>query len=187
MLDAATLQTLCKRLTASDRSAFEDLFRLTRTPLLRYVCSIVRDNELAHDLVQDVFVMLWGLREGLDPSQPLKPYLYRMARNRALRHLRDSRTHARKEAELGATMPTMTETSADDDHDTDLMKRQLHQWIKALPDRQREALTLSRFHYLSHREIGALMGISPRTVNNHIIRALDALQQRAEHFAAAYS
>ncbi|MEM6647139.1 MAG: RNA polymerase sigma-70 factor [Bacteroidota bacterium] len=187
MLDAATLQPLCARLRDSDRSAFEALFRMARTPLLRYVCAIVHDRELAHDLVQDVFVMLWGLREGLDPSQSLKPYLYRMARNRALRHLRDSRTHARKEAELGATLPVMTDTSAEDAHDADLMKRHLKQWITALPDRQREALTLSRFHYLSHREVGELMGISPRTVNNHIIRALDALHQRAEHFAAAYS
>jgi RNA polymerase sigma-70 factor (ECF subfamily) len=61
----------------------------------------------------------------------------------------------------------------------------LHLWIKELPERQREALMLSRYHDLSHREIALIMRISPRTVNNHIIRALNHLNERIQTFEPA--
>ena len=178
------LEPLYQRLRASDRSAFEHVFRLLRDGLLRYVQSLVGDGAVAHDLVQDVFLDLWGLRERLDPARPLRPYLYRMARNRALRHLRDTRTHARKEAELQYETPDATAPHEGPDAalDADALQEQIGRWLAALPERQREALVLSRFHRLSHREVAAIMDVSPRTVNNHIVRALAQLQRCARAF-----
>lgn len=178
------LALLCRRLQASDRDAFEAVFRLLRQELVRYVASIVRDGSTAHDLVQDVFVALWGLRETLDPALPLKPYIYRMARNRALRHLRDERTHARKEEQLRRDDGGPA-ASPEAHLDRAVLRRALHRWIAALPERQREALLLSRYHQLSHREIAAVMDISPRTVNVHIVRALAHLHERLEAFEPA--
>jgi RNA polymerase sigma-70 factor (ECF subfamily) len=68
--------------------------------------------------------------------------------------------------------------------DATALARRLHAWIDALPAQQREALVLSRFHALSHQEIAATMGLSPRTVNNHIVRALKRLQRRLDAFEA---
>ncbi|MEM1128472.1 MAG: RNA polymerase sigma-70 factor [Bacteroidota bacterium] len=178
------LQDLCRRLRASDRSAFEVVFRTLRRPLLRYVRTLVFQADLAHDLVQDVFVDLWAARHRLDPSRSLKAYLYSMTRNRALRHLRDERLHASKEddirMELRAT--SSAPARADEVVDATALASQVQRWVTDLPNRQREALLLSRYHHLSHREIGALMGISPRTVNNHLVRALETLQQRMSLF-----
>ena len=181
------MEVLCQRLQASDRAAFESVFRLLREDLLRYVRSILNDDVTAHDLVQDVFVALWGLRVSLDPTQSLKAYLYRMARNRAYRHLRDERTHARKESMLkeeAAATPPRSATPDDTVTAGDLQRR-LRAWIDDLPARQREALVLSRFHGLSHREIADVMDVSPRTVNNHIVRALDHLHDRILAFEPA--
>ena len=177
------LASLCRRLKASDREAFEAVFRLLRNDLIRYVRSIVRDDMTAHDLVQDVFVALWGLRESLDPSQPLKAYCYRMARNRAFRHLRDERLHAEKHVLIGREA-TAGPGGPDPDAELDapVLARRLRAWIEALPERQREALVLSRYHELSHRDIASVMEISPRTVNNHIMRALEHLHEQAEAF-----
>lgn len=178
-----TLEVICRRLRASDREAFERVFRLLREDLLRYVCSIVRSGPMAHDLVQDVFVSLWGLRETLDPTQPLKAYLYRMARNRAYRHLRDERLHARKHQDLRqAADEARGPTWPDAEVDAGLLGHALRQWIEELPERQREALVLSRFHGLSHREVASVMAVSPRTVNNHIMRALNHLQGRIQAY-----
>ena len=177
------LTVLCRRLGASDRAAFADLFRLLRPPLLRYVAAIVHDASLAHDLVQDVFVDLWQRRTRLDVDKPLKPYLYRMARNRALRHLRDERTHARKHTLLRPGAPDVFATTrAEHAHDQAVLNDHLQRWVADLPTRQREALVLSRLHGLSHREIAAVMAISPRTVNNHIVRALETLQTHLHTF-----
>lgn len=176
------LEELCRRLTASDRGAFEAVFRMLRGELLRYVQSIVRSEAVAHDLVQDVFVALWGLREGLDPSQPLKAYLYRMARNRAYRHLRDERSHAEKHVLIQRRGGSPDAPRFDAALDADRLAPRLKGWIDELPARQREALVLSRYHELSHRDIAAVMGVSPRTVNNHIVRALEHLQRRIQAF-----
>ena len=178
------LEELCRRLKASDRGAFEQVFRRLREGLLRYVRSIVERDAVAHDLVQDVFVYLWNLRETLDPSRPLKAYLYRMARNRAYRFLRDERAHAAKHAILKRQTAAQTPGPEQQDAriDAAVLSQKLRVWIGALPERQREALLLSRFHGLSHREIAAIMDISPRTVNNHIMRALERLQERIETF-----
>lgn len=184
MHSGETLEELCRRLKASDREAFEKLFRQLREGLVRYVQSIVGHDMVAHDLVQDVFVYLWGLRETLDPSQPIKAYLYRMARNRTYRFLRDERAHAEKHAWMKQQASDSAPHAEDlaDQYDADVLAQRLRAWIGELPERQREALLLSRFHALSHREIADVMDVSPRTVNNHIMRALEYLQARIQTF-----
>ena len=177
MTSDATWHELCTGLVRSDDRAFERIFFLTRDDLLRYVRSIVKDDSTSHDLVQDVFVSLWNLRASLDPERPLRSYIFRMARNRAFRHLRDERIHARREAVLAADPPSGPR-QPDDGFDAEVLRVRLLTWMEELPLRQREALTLSRMHGLSHQEIAAVMDISPRTVNNHIMRALDCLRER---------
>ena len=177
-------QPYCERIKASDRDAFGALFRLMRNELLRYVRSIVRDDALAHDLTQDVFVSLWGLRESLDPTKSLKAYLYQMARNRAIRHLRDERIHDRKHDQIKreSTNHLPYREWPDAHVDADNLTAKLKSWVDELPDRQREALLLSRYQGLSHREIAEIMAISPRTVNNHIMRALGYLQLQIQAY-----
>lgn len=181
------LEELCRRLTASDRVAFERVFRLFRDDLVRYVRSVVKREAVAHDLIQDVFVALWETRATLDPTLSLKAFVYRMARNAAYRHLRDTRTHERKHMLLEREEDGLNTNGAvrDGAVDADLLAGKIRGWIHALPERQREALVLSRYHDLSHREIASVMGISPRTVNNHIVRALGNLHDRIQAYEPA--
>ena len=58
------------------------------------------------------------------------------------------------------------------------LRHLLATWIAALPPRQREAFCLSRYEGLSHDEIAAVMDLAPKTVNNHIVLALQTLRQR---------
>jgi RNA polymerase sigma-70 factor (ECF subfamily) len=183
MISDASWQELCTGLVRSDDRAFERIFFLIRDDLVRYVRSIVNDDSTSHDLVQDVFVSLWNLRASLDPDRPLRSYIFRMARNRAFRHLRDERIHARREAVL-ASDPRPGSGQPDDGYDAEMLRSKLMLWMDELPMRQREALTLSRMHGLSHLEIAAVMAISPRTVNNHIMRALETLRERLQAYNA---
>ena len=158
------------RIRDSDRTAFADVFGAFREPLLRYVNSVVQDAAAAHDLVQDVFVALWEGRQTLAPDTPLAPFLYRMARNRALNYARDRRLHEVKQDGLRDEPAIAVEPA--DTLDADALGARLRAWVGALPERQREALTLTRERGLSHHDAAAVMGISPRTLNNHIVRAL---------------
>lgn len=179
MTEPTTWEDLCRRLKTSDGEAFERIFRAIREDLLRFVHSIVRDAPQSHDLVQDVFVALWDLRETLDPTLSLRAYLFRMARNRAYRHLRDERLHARKHQKMQQeAAPKPTTPSPLEELDAASFEVEIRRWIDELPARQREALVLTRFHELSHEQVASVMDISPRTVNNHIMRALDAIRGR---------
>jgi len=179
MTDAA-FDTWCRGLAASDRSAYEAVFREMYQPLVRYTASITRSTASASDIVQDVFVRLWEKRTSLDPSKSLEAYLYRAVRNRAYNLHRNRRTRSGKEEDVQdepvghLSKPPSPENAVDA---RDLEDR-LDVWIAELPDRQREALELSRFQGLSHEDVAEIMGISPRTVNNHIVRALRALRER---------
>lgn len=171
------LAHLCLLIRVSDREAFAEVFADLRPGLVRYVNGFVQDGAAAHDVIQDVFLALWNRRHHLDPSLSLKALLYRMARNRALKYVRQQRVRQRYAATAPPTAPV---TLADPDGEA--LALRMRSWIAALPDRQREALSLTRFEGLTHREAAEVMEISPRTVNNHLVRALSTLSERLAAF-----
>lgn len=180
MSEAPPFEEWCRRLKASDRSAYARVFEALYEPLFRYVRSITKEAASARDVTQDVFIRLWEVRESLDPDQSLEAYLYRMARNRAYNHERRQQTRTEKEdaiREQSSAQPAAPELP-DAHTDAQRLDDRLQRWIEELPDRQREALTLSRYEGLSHETIAEVMDISPRTVNNHIVRALKHLRGR---------
>ena len=184
MPDDRPFDEWCRRLKASDRTAYAELFEEMYDPLFRYVRSITQGTEAAQDVTQDVFIRLWEVRDSLTPEQSLEAYLYRTARNRAYNHERNQRTRTEKEADVRdqtpaqPAPPTRPDTQASAQH----LEDRLWRWIGELTERQREALVLSRFDGLSHDEVAEVMDISPRTVNNHIVRALRHLRGRIHDY-----
>lgn len=184
MASDSSFEDWCRRLRQSDREAYAAVFEAMHASLFRYVRSITNDPSAARDVTQDVFVKLWESRRSLDPDQSLKAYLYRTARNRAYNHERNRRTRTDKEDDVRTDSPAQPtpHTAPDEAVDARMLDKRLRRWIDDLPDRQREALSLSRFEGLSHEAIAEIMDISPRTVNNHIVRALKSLRQNVHAY-----
>lgn len=170
----------CRRLREGDRGALEAVFRALYEPLVGYAGRYVPpgDRDAAADVVQDAFLRVWEGRERLDPDRSLKAFLYQTVRNLALNRSRDARTRATLLAEHYAP-PVAPVEDPDEALDASRLRERLEEWIEALPARQREALRLSRFDGLDHGEIAEVMGCSPRTVNNHLVRALKTIRARA--------
>lgn len=167
---------LCRALAASDMGAFETLFRHLHAPLLRYASSLV-GPDAADDVVQDAFVRIWNARERLDPDRSLRALLYQTVRNLGLNRVRNRSTRQDKLAGLAADAPEPVALPDAHAEAADTGAR-LRAWVADLPDRQQEALRLTRFDGLSHEEAAEIMGVSPRTVNNHLVRALRTLRDR---------
>lgn len=184
MSDDRPFDEWCRRLKASDRSAYAELFEAMYEPLFRYVRSITKSSEAARDVTQDAFIRLWEVRDSLSLDQSLEAYLYRIARNRAYNHERNQRTRAEKEETVRDRTPAQpaSPTPPDAQAGAQQLEDRLWQWIGELTERQREALVLSRFDGLSHKEVAEVMDISPRTVNNHIVRALKHLRGRIDDY-----
>ena len=165
------LAALVPRIRVGDRAAFEALFRTLHGPLVRYAAT--RAAAGGEDAVQDAFLTLWRRRERLDPDRSVRSLLYTTVRNALANQVRD----VRRRDELHVTMdaspapPTpVDETSAA------LLGAQIRGWLDALPERRREAFSLSRFDGLSHAEIADVMACSVKTVENHVGRALRTLR-----------
>jgi RNA polymerase sigma-70 factor (ECF subfamily) len=171
----------CRRLRRGDQAAFSDLFDELHPALLRYAWRLVRDEEAAQDVVQDAFLRLWRRRETLDPSRSLRSLLYTTVHNRALNWIRDRNLHARPEDTLDARVSAETVDEAGR-MDAERLRAFLDAWIARLPPRRREAFVLSRYQGLTHAEIADVMGLTPRTINTHIVLALRDLRERLDLF-----
>jgi len=181
--DLDLFRVWASRIRDSDPAALEAFFRAVHAPLVRYAERFVPDAG-AEDIVQDAFVRIWNGRERIDPSQSLKAFAYRTVRNLCLNRIRDGKTRETLLAER-YEVPTHAMSSPDDDLDQSDLAVRLRDWIGALPDRQREALELSRFEGLSHEEVAEAMGVSPRTVNNHLVKALRTIRDRVRAYEPA--
>jgi RNA polymerase sigma-70 factor (family 1) len=173
-----TLDELARRLLTSDAAAFTEIYQRLEQPLVRYVHGITDDTGAAYVVLQEVFMKLWQDRETLTVHASIKALLYTMARNRAL-NMRRRKAWFAEDADVATAQDHHAAVPAGDAAllAKDLADR-LHQWIQALPPHRAEAFILSRYHGLKHSEISNLMGLSERTVNTHILRALRDLRAR---------
>lgn len=179
--EQARYASWARRLATGDASALQELFQELYDPLWRSVMRMVGDEALARDFAQESFIRIWERREALDPALSLKALLYRTVRNLALNALRDDQTRRvllRDSASAFRAVLPSAPVSAEARLTAHELAEQLQRCINELPPRQREALCLSRFDGLSHEEIAEVMGCAPRTVNNHLVRALEQLRNR---------
>jgi RNA polymerase sigma-70 factor (ECF subfamily) len=176
------LDALRRRLGAGDADAFEQVFRRLSTAVFRFVCGMVQDEALAHDLTQDTFAKLWSVRDRMDEVDSLRAYVFQMARHRVYNQQRDERVRRDHEDEVQDLHASSTPPAPDRQLDADMLESALERWVDELPDRQREALCLRRQEQLSHDEIADVMDISPSTVNNHLVRAMQHLRSRLRDY-----
>lgn len=165
-----------QKIRTSDEEAFEKLFRALYPPLVKFAWRYTGDKHSAQDVVQESFVKLWEVRSNIEPGSSLKAYVYQIVRNRALNHLRDEKDYTPLDTVHPTKMESDNEEISKPDEAPDYHKK-MSELISALPERQCEAMQLSRFEGLEHDEIAEVMQISPRTVNNHIVSALKTLRK----------
>ncbi|MEX0820703.1 MAG: RNA polymerase sigma-70 factor [Rhodothermales bacterium] len=165
----------------SDRTDYAELFEATYDGLFGFARYIVREPSAAHDVLQDVYMKLWTIREDVDPSRSLKALMYQMVRNYALNHERQKKTRAAQSIDDSLREPAVPST-IERDVEVEALGRHIERWIADLPNRRREAFVLSRYEGLSHEEIARMMNLTPRTVNNHIVLALQDLRARLENY-----
>lgn len=166
---------------SSDQKAFAALFDVMYGPLHRYGAYMTHDADAATDLVQEVFAKVWQVRDSLDPERSLRALLFQMMRNLALNHERRRKRHQTEALEEDLPEASI-DHNADDELDAQALALQVQEWIDEMPERRREAFLLSRREGLSHDEIAQLMGLAPKTVNNHIVLALQHIRSRLDTF-----
>lgn len=144
-----------------------------------YICSVVYkmvgDSTLAEDIAQEVFVEVWKRRESLDVNLSLRGYLRRVAVNKTLNHIRSQKMNF-EEDDAVLQVPS-TENSTQKVMEAADLQKVINDSINSLPDKCRVVFGLSRFEELSYKEISAELGISIKTVENQISKALKLVRK----------
>jgi len=165
------------RLKAGDPEAFAELFREYQPGILNYIYRLSGGNStLAEDVSQQVFMSFWTHRNEYDLDKPITPLLMTMARNAWLNTAK--REDYRKTSEL--------KEDGASGHDRGLERRELETAIEkslaALDEPLREVFILSRYHEMKYAQIAQMLGISIKTVEARLSRALQDLQKLLKDF-----
>jgi RNA polymerase sigma-70 factor, ECF subfamily len=153
--------------------AFDALFPAVRAFLYRYTES----TAIAEELAQDVFVKWWDERERLDIHTSLRTYLFAAARNKAFNHRRHEGV-----ANRWVAAEALDGIPACDDTDWAARESEIAeavaQAVRTLSPRTRQVFILYRLKSLTYADIAARLGITVKTVDNHVARAVRALRER---------
>ncbi len=167
-------------------SEFEQIFRENYPRLLFHVNRIVSQSDDAEDIVGDVFFEIWNRRHELNIDRDgLKAYLYRSVSNRALNSLRRRGTAETSISLLTKLNEIRLDLISNYDPDTDVrrmeIRQAIEQAIESLPEKCRQAFTLSYIQDLKNQDIADIMNVSPRTIDAHIYRALRVLREKLKY------
>jgi len=170
-----TEQDLLTAIVEGDEQVFEAVFRQHYASLCRYARQLLPDADEAEEEVQSMFVAIWEKRSALRITSSLKSYLFQAVHNRYLNRLQhlsvraDYQRHAQHMGEGTAESPVQVLVANE-------LADRVQAAVQRLPEQCRLAFTLSRYEELSYAEIAEQLGISPKTVENQIGKALRFLR-----------
>jgi RNA polymerase sigma-70 factor (ECF subfamily) len=163
------------RLRAGDEEGFDAIFRAYYPSLVGFADSILRDPASAEDTVQEVMLELWRRRSNIVLATSLRAYLFQSTRNRALNRIRHDRVAARLDPEFAtpSTPPAPDRVLTEGE-----LAARVREVMHELPERCREVFRLSRVDGLRYAEIATALGISVKTVEAQMGKALKILRER---------
>lgn len=144
--------------------------------LVNSVYRMVPDQSTAEDLVQEVFFEIWKKRAQLEFKISVGAYLRRAVTNRALNYIRAKKMNF--EGEDAAMLLKSEEINSAKKLEIEDLRQLIDDSIDALPDKCRTVFSMSRFEEMKYIEIAESLGISIKTVENHISKALRLLKSR---------
>jgi RNA polymerase sigma-70 factor (ECF subfamily) len=157
-------------------SALATLFERHHTRLYRFCLRMTGNRQASEDLVQDVFMRMLKYKRTFKDEMVLAPWMFRIARNACVDHLRRSSADRVAEEQVDRRRPESDAGARDEesaDERADLMRRAL----LALPVERREVLVLSRYEFKSYEEIARALGCSVGAVKVRAHRAIKELRQ----------
>lgn len=152
-------------------SAFEQMFRTYYERLCRYADTLLKDADEAEEMVQTVFLTIWEKRAELEITLSLKAYLYRAVHNHCLnriKHFSVRETHREYSLYFQADgYDSVTEAIQANE-----LEERIERAVSKLPEQCQVVFRMSRFDEMKYQEIADQLGLSVKTIENQIGKAL---------------
>ncbi|UJH92696.1 RNA polymerase sigma-70 factor [Antarcticibacterium sp. 1MA-6-2] len=171
-------EKLIELLKAGDRSAFRTVFNLYEKRLYAFVFSITKSHYSTEELLQEIFIKLWQKKADLKTSLSFNAFIYTIARNLTYNHLRKIASQENLKQELWKNISFLN------DVENKLIFSEyeaiLEDILAGLPQKKRSIFILSRQEGRSNQEIADLLGISKKTVKNHLWDTLKQIKAQLQ-------
>lgn len=171
--DSALDERLLARLAQGDEAALESLLEQHWNALIDYAHGLLHSDDGAKDVVQEAFIRLWE-RRGDWRTGGARPILFRIVRNLALDQQRGASVRVRGAAAIRAAATPVAAVAQHSIEEQELSAA-IAVALRALSDREREVVVLSRFHGLTRAQIAEVLTLAPQTVSNLLSVALARL------------
>lgn len=166
---------LISLLKLGDESAFTALYNRHWRLIYAHVYKMLRDEDEAKDILQEIFSNLWLKSEQVPQTDNLLPYLYVAARNKVLNAIRRQKYRDDYCSSLAKYASEVCEDTLFYLDERDLMAA-IEREIAALPPRMRQVFEMSRKEHLSYKEIGKRLGTSDETVKKQVSKSLKIIR-----------
>ena len=170
-------EQLISELNAGNILAFNYIFELYSSKLFLFAKGYLKSVEDSEELVQEVFTKVWEKRDQLQSGYSFKSYVFTIAFNIIKKHFRQKSRFIKFAADELLTDVT-NETSQQIDYNS--LKNHILELAETLPAKRREVFIKSRFDGLTNKEIAEELGLSKKTIENHLNLALKEIRGKME-------
>ncbi|RQO78145.1 RNA polymerase sigma-70 factor [Pedobacter sp. KBW01] len=170
---------LLAALAGGSERAFEKIYWHYVGRIHPYVLKMVKDELVAEEIVQEIFVQLWEKRALLSSVQHPTSYIFHMASSRTLNYLKKQSNHSRilmNYARLGSELVNATA----DDFDLKESAAIIEEAVAQLPEQRRLIFEMSRKQGMSNEQIADELSLSRQTVKNQLVHALKFIRSFME-------
>lgn len=168
------------RISQGDTMAFRQIYDRYWPVIYRVASRYLHDSDAAQDIVQEIFSTLWIRRTEFTEVRHLEFYLVTMTRNLALRHLKKLAHEEMVSLEFASRQIKSSDTVAHG-----LLENQyedlLREAVEMLPPQRKRIFNMAKVEGLSHDAIAKQLSISPNTVKNQMVAALQFIRHRLQH------
>jgi RNA polymerase sigma-70 factor (family 1) len=160
-----------------DMNAYKELYHLLFDSLHRFSCSIVKSKETAEEIVSDVFIKIWQIRDRLPEIENLKVYLYTITKNFSLNYIHRNYKNSSISLEDMDIEPVIEVGSPEELCISAERILKIRQAIQQLPPHCRIIFQLVKEDGMKYKEVAAILEISVFTVRNQLAIALRKLSE----------
>ena len=168
---------------SGDRAALDDLFRAVEAPLRRYILSLVGRADMAEDILQDVFVLIYRKLYWLREPALLRPWAYRVASREVVRQLKKSRRWPEQFADEAGADAFVAESPGEEFRPE--LRERLPEMLARVSPASRMVLVLHYLEEMALPEVGDVLGLPLGTVKSRLAYGLAALRKEVGKYDAA--